>query len=274
MNALTKNFLTEIAPPGSSLYYSLLHCDEHSRKKIIALRGFYQTVQKIPSQSQDPSIVQIKFQWWREELARLKTQTAQHPITKILQDDFHHHADLETILNAFIEDTKISLYENESDLDKFYQNTAGLLEKLLYNITDQKILNNLSNLGIFIQKISHLRDLRTALSRGKIYLSGEQLLQHRVNLYELSQLKLTKNINNLFKSEADNIHHYYHQNLNHLHTLSLPTSTLILAKIHKKLLNEIEQTNFQILSHKISLTPLRKWWIAFRENLFSQKIKN
>lgn len=270
MNALTKNFLTEIAPPGSSLYYSLLHCDEHSRKKIIALRGFYQTVQKIPFQSQDPSIVQIKFQWWREELARFKIQTAQHPLTKILQDDFHHHADLETILNTFYEDTKISLYENNNDLDKFYFNTAGLLEKILYPITDQKILDNLSNLGVFIQKISHLRNIRTALSRGKVYFSGEQLLQHRVNLYELSQLKLSKNINNLFKSEAENIHHYYHRNLNYSHSPSLLASTFILAKIHKKLFDEITQSNFPVLTHQITLTPLRKWWIAFRENLFSK----
>ncbi len=262
------NVQTEIAPSGSSLYYSLLYCDPVLRQKIIALRGFYQAVREIPFKSQDPSLIQIKFQWWREELDRLKTQTAQHPVTQILQSeniytDVLQHTLLD-IVEAFSQDTKTSLYENNADLDKFYFNTAGLLEKLLYDIKDQQILDQLSSLGIFVQKVLHLRELRTALSHGKIYFSGEQLLLHRVTLYELSQLKLTDNIQALFKSEAEKTYtDYYHKkNFNNLSPLAKPT--LILANIYKKLLDEIAQTNFPLLTHKISLTPLRKWWIAWR----------
>ncbi len=253
------NVQTEFAPPGSSLYYSVLHCDEDLRKKIIALRGFYQAVQKIFYKIQDPSLVQIKFQWWHDELERLKNQSAQHPAMKILQDDFHHHAELETILHTFTEDTKISLYENENDLDKFYLNTAGLLEKILAEIQGIKTQTT-ENLGIFIQKVSDLKELRQAVLRGKIYLSGEQLLRHRVNLYELSQLKLTPPIYDLFKNHASNLHELRDKTMPCL----CSRSTSILANIHNALLNEIEHAGFPILTQSISLTPLRQWWIAWK----------
>lgn len=274
MNVQAENILTEIAPPGSSLHYSLLYCDETSRKKITALRGFYQTIRDIPFKVQNTELAQIKFQWWREELDRLKSKTAQHPITQILQADGIYtdllHNSLQDILNAFSEDIKTALYEKEVDLEKFYFNTAGSLEKLLYNITDQKILDHLANLGVFTQKVLNLRNLRALLSRGKTYFSGEQLLLHRVNLYELSQLKLTSNIYNLFKNHINNIHAYREHRASKEAPATCPPnlksykSTLILTNIHRALLNEIDRADFPILTQSISLTPLRKWWIAFR----------
>jgi phytoene synthase len=195
--------------PGSSIYYSLLYCNQKSREFIGALHAFYEAVREIAFKCQDTKVAQIKYQWWREELERCQSQTAQHPVTKILQSHpILNFDNLNIILNFFEQDKKISLYEDEISLIIFYQNTAGLLEKTinqLLGIQDEIILNYAANIGIFIQKILHIRDLRSAILRGKIYFSGENLLSHRVNLYEFSQLKLTENIRLLLQTETQKI---------------------------------------------------------------------
>jgi 15-cis-phytoene synthase len=39
---------------------------------------------------------------------------------------------------------------------------------------------------------------------------------------------------------------------------------LMMASIYRTLLREIEADNFQVLDRRVSLTPLRKFWLAWR----------
>jgi len=41
----------------------------------------------------------------------------------------------------------------------------------------------------------------------------------------------------------------------------------MMANIYRALLDEIEKAGFQVLHQRISLTPLRKLWIATRTHL-------
>jgi len=221
------------APPGSSLYYSIMHADNTLKANILLYRSIYEKLKKIKP---------VAVSWWEQELQK--------------------HPDLLPLLHAFINDLNISIYEDNLNLHQFYKNTAGLLERSLgkfYGISDDKKLDQLENLGIFNAKINHLRDLKKHLEQGKMYFSGEQLLKYHVNLYDLSQLKLTPAILQLFEDEAE-------------HSLSYFTPvkdknarpTLILANIQKTLLSEIKKADFPVFTHHIGLTPLRKWWIANR----------
>ena len=38
----------------------------------------------------------------------------------------------------------------------------------------------------------------------------------------------------------------------------------MMASIYRTLLREIERTDFQVLHQRISLTPLRKFWLAWK----------
>ena len=44
---------------------------------------------------------------------------------------------------------------------------------------------------------------------------------------------------------------------------------LVMAAIYQKLLNEIERDEFRVLHQRITLTPVRKLWIAWRTWVFS-----
>jgi 15-cis-phytoene synthase len=45
-------------------------------------------------------------------------------------------------------------------------------------------------------------------------------------------------------------------------------SGLMMAAIYRDLLREIERSNFQVLNQRISLTPLRKLWLAWKVQAF------
>jgi phytoene/squalene synthetase len=225
--------MTVLDSPGSSIYYSLIHTDAQVRENILNYRRIYRKLKNIKP---------VAAEWWQHELQKTP--------------------ELLPLLKTFLDNSQTNLYEDNLSLHNFYKNTAGLLEKSLgkfYGITDDKTLDTLENLGIFIEKVNHIRDFKKHLELGKIYFSGEALLKHRVNLYELSQLTLTPAIRLLFEDEASQTFGYYTK-LKNKHI----RPTLILSNIQKALLEEIKKSGFPVFRHHISLTPLRKWWIANR----------
>lgn len=229
------------AEPGSSLYYSLLYVDQGLRQKILALRHMGEKLSHIKP---------VAFEWWHNYLQQ-------------------HHPALLPALAAFLQDSQTSLYEEEALLQHFYQQTAGSIEKeiaLLCGVTDPAILEIAENLGIFTARAIHLRDLRKLIIAGKIYFSGEMLIKHHVNLYAFSQMSLMPDIKNLLSEETQYLKKLF---LEASTKLSKPlrkqlSPCYILAKIHYQLLLEIERANFPIFTQSIGLTPLRKWWIAWR----------
>jgi 15-cis-phytoene synthase len=45
---------------------------------------------------------------------------------------------------------------------------------------------------------------------------------------------------------------------------------LMMAKIYRELLREIERDGFAVLQHRVSLTPLRKFWLAWQVQAFGR----
>lgn len=219
--------------PGSTLYYSLLYCDP---AKHDILRHYHRIYHKLKT------LQPVAVTWWRNELQKTP--------------------ELLPLLDAFEKDLAVHIYEDDAHVETFYKNTAGAFERILghhYGVTDPVSLEHLEKLGIFIEKINHLQHLKKTLAKNKTYFSGEQLLKHRVNLYELSQGVITPDIRQLLNDHvAQTLSTFYTPNDKSLRP------TLIMANIQKALLLEIQRSDFPLFTHHISLTPLRKWWIAIR----------
>jgi phytoene synthase len=66
--------------------------------------------------------------------------------------------------------------------------------------------------------------------------------------------------------QAERAHRVYDEALALLPDVDRRTQKpgLMMANIYRTLLQEIEAANFQVLHQRISLTPLRKLWIAVR----------
>jgi phytoene/squalene synthetase len=239
--ANTFSLSQEEAPVGSSLYYSLLYTENNLRQKILDIRHVAKKLAMIQPTA---------CEWWQNFLEK------QYPL-------------LLPALAAFLKDRETSLYEEEASLHHFYQQTVGLIEKqvgICCGVKDDATLETLETIGIFIAKTRHLSELRKHIFEGKIHFSGEALIKHQVTLYHFSQLTLTSEIKHLLSEETLLLKKMF---LTSTATLSKPVKkrvrpSLILGHIYYQLLLEIERADFPILTYQIGLTPLRKWWIAWR----------
>jgi phytoene synthase len=99
-----------------------------------------------------------------------------------------------------------------------------------------------------------------------IYLPVDELQRFGVKAHEILNRGYSDRFVALMKFQAERAHACYDEALRLLPEADRRSQKpgLMMANIYRTLLREIERENFQVLHQRISLTPLRKFWIATR----------
>jgi len=258
---------------GSSFYYSFLFLTPQQRKAIHALYAFCRQVDDIVDECSDAGVAKIKLEWWRKEIERVFLGTPQHPIGRALAEVQQHTPLQKTLFLEIIQgmemDLKFQGYQTFDDLRLYCHCVAscvGLLAAEIFGYQDPRTLEYARELGLAFQLVNIIRDVGEDALRGRIYLPEEELQQFQVTSQSILKREYSENFRLLMQFQATRARHYYQNAKN-----SLPAgdrlaqaSGLIMADIYFVLLKEIEKTNFKVLSQRIALTPLRKFWIAWR----------
>lgn len=261
------------AASGSSFYYSFLFLPDDKRTAITALYAFCREVDDVVDECSDAGVAHTKLQWWREEVQRLFERKPRHPVTQALAphlDTFRLPQEyFQEIISGMEMDLEQAGYETFEQLKLYCYRAAsvvGLLSVGIFGYTDPKTLDYARDLGMAFQLTNILRDVREDATRGRIYIPAEELERFGVSLEALLQFKTTEQIRRLFEFQAQRARGYYRSALQQLPPADRPNqrSGLIMAAIYEKLLDEIEADGFRVLEQRISLTPLRKLWIAWR----------
>jgi 15-cis-phytoene synthase len=261
------------AASGSSFYYSFLFLPEDRRRAITALYAFCREVDDVVDECSDIGVARTKLQWWREEIGRLFEGKPRHPVTQALAP----HLDVRKlpaelfgeIINGMEMDLDQTAYETFEHLRLYCYRAAsavGLLSARIFGYTDLKTLDYAHDLGMAFQLTNILRDVREDAARGRVYIPLEELDRFGVDMQALLQFKTTQPIRQLLEFQAQRARGYYRSALRQLPAADRYSqrSGLIMAAIYEKLLDEIENDGYRVLEQRISLTPLRKLWIAWR----------
>ncbi len=72
-------------PDGSNLYYAVFFTRDSNKAAVIGLHALLQELYDVLLECSDPGIARIKFRWWQEELDRLGAEEARHPVSRYLQ---------------------------------------------------------------------------------------------------------------------------------------------------------------------------------------------
>ena len=93
-----------------------------------------------------------------------------------------------------------------------------------------------------------------------------ELQQFGVKAHEILQREYSERFTALMRFQAARAHGLYEEALALLPDTDRRTQKpgLMMASIYRTLLREIEHDNFQVLHQRISLTPLRKFWLAWK----------
>jgi len=117
-----------------------------------------------------------------------------------------------------------------------------------------------------LQLTNIIRDVGEDARKNRIYLPMDELRQFGVPAADILQGRETGEFRKLMAFEADRARNHYRQALQALPDPDRRSQRpgLIMAAIYRALLEEIERDGFRVLTRKTALTPLRKFWIAWK----------
>jgi len=261
------------AASGSSFYYSFLFLPAERRRAITALYAFCREVDDVVDETTDAQVAAAKLAWWRLELAHLFAGNPQHPVTQALAVFKDRYSLGQDRLNEIIDGMEMDLtqtrYLDWPGLERYCYRVAGavgLLAAGIFGYRDARTLDYARELGTAFQLTNIIRDVGEDARKNRIYLPMADLKEFGVPAADVLQARETPEFGRLMAFEAARARAHYDQAMQALPDADRRAQRpgLIMAAIYRTLLDEIERDGFPVLTRRTSLTPLRKFWIAWR----------
>jgi phytoene synthase len=261
------------AGSGSSFYYSFLFLPPPRRRAITALYAFCREVDDVVDETSDAQIAATKLAWWRQEVASLHAGDPHHPVTKALAPHVEAFGITSERLNEIIDGMEMDLtqtrYLDWPNLERYCYHVAsvvGLLAASIFGYRDARTLEYAKNLGLAFQLTNIIRDVGEDARKNRIYLPISDLQQFGVPAADILQSRESLAFQKLMAFEAARAREHYEKAMDALPAEDRKPQRpgLIMAAIYRTLLEEIERDGFKVLNQRTSLTPLRKFWIAWK----------
>lgn len=258
---------------GSSFYYSFLFLPAERRRAITALYAFCREVDDTVDECTDVTVARNKLMWWRKEITAMLNGTPSHPVTQALQPHMAAYALDGKYLLAVIDGMEMDLdqtrYLDYAGLKKYCWHVAsavGILSARIFGVTRDETLQYAEQLGLAFQLTNIIRDVGEDARKGRIYLPVNELQQFNVTAADILNARHSENFEKLMRFQAERAQATYDQAFALLPSADRRAQRpgLMMAAIYRALLQEIENDGFHVLTQKISLTPIRKLWLAWK----------
>jgi len=265
----------KVAASGSNFYYSFLFLPSEQRIAITAVYAFCREVDDIVDESENKIIAQQKLIWWSTEIERVFAGKPEHPVgialASLLPKFKLQKLWFDEILQGMAMDLQYQGYQTFEDLKLYCHCVAsavGMLASAIFGYKNPTTLEYAKKLGISFQIINIIRDVGEDARRGRIYLPEEELATFGVSAKEILELKLSNpdKFKALLEKFATLAKNYYTAAMESLapEDRAAQRSGIVMATIYFSILTEIEHSKFDVLNQKISITPLRKLWLAWK----------
>ena len=258
---------------GSSFYYSFLFLPPERRRAITALYAFCREVDDTVDECTDESIARIKLAWWRTEVSSMYSGKPTHPVMLALQPHLAVYDLKEQHLQAIIDGMEMDLnqtrYLDYPAMQRYCWHVAsvvGILSASIFGVTNPKTLEYAEKLGLAFQLTNIIRDVGEDARKGRIYLPVNELQQFNVTAADLLNARHSDKFENLMRFQVARAKKVYDEAFALLpkEDRRAQRPGLMMAAIYRTVLDEIERDNFHVLTQRISLTPLRKLWLAWK----------
>jgi 15-cis-phytoene synthase len=261
------------AASGSSFYYAFLFLPKPRRVAITAFYAFCREVDDVVDEVSDPGVAHTKLAWWQAEVAKSFRGEASHPVMKALMPCVADFGIEERQLHAVIEGCRMDLeqtrYLDFAALERYCHLVAGVVGEVsarIFGQSDPRTTNYAHTLGLAFQLTNIIRDVGEDALRGRVSLPLSELQRFDVKAHEILNRKYSDRFLALMKFQAERAQGLYDQALALLPATDRRSQKpgLMMASIYRTLLREIERDGFQVLHQRVSLTPLRKFWLAWK----------
>ncbi len=196
-----------------------------------------------------------------------------HPVMRALQPHMATYALQGSHLQAIIDGMEMDLtqtrYLDFPGLQKYCWHVAGvvgILSASIFGARNPLTLQYAEKLGLAFQLTNIIRDVGEDARKGRIYLPVNELQQFHVTAADVLNARYSDDFAKLMQFQSDRARSLYQEAFSLLapEDRRSQRAGLIMAAIYQTLLDEIEAERFQVLSQRVSLTPLRKLWLAWK----------
>ena len=261
------------AASGSSFYYAFLFLPPHRRAAITAFYAFCREVDDVVDEVLDPSVAAQKLHWWQMEVQSSFAGNAQHPVMKALiplTADFGITAQhLQDVIAGCQMDLNQTRYLDFAGLQRYCHLVAGVVGEVaarIFGQSQEETTHYAHQLGLAFQLTNIVRDVGEDALRGRIYLPVNELQQFNVSAKDILERRDSPAFQALMSFQYERAQGLYEQALAALPQADWRSQKpgLMMASIYRTLLVEIQAAGFPVLRQRVALTPLRKFWLAWK----------
>jgi len=261
------------ASSGSSFYYAFLFLPKPRRLCITAFYAFCREVDDVVDEVSEPGVAAAKLAWWRQSVLDAFEGQIHHPVLKALMpwcEEFQiqsHH--LLSIIEGCEMDLTQTRYLDRASLERYCHLVAGVVGEVSALIFGQQSAQTQAyahQLGQAFQLTNIIRDVGEDAMRGRIYLPISELQQFDVKAHEILNRIASERFKALMAHQASKAKALYAKAFELLPDVDKRAQKpgLMMASIYRTLLDEIERAEFPVLNQRVSLTPIRKLWLAWK----------
>ena len=269
------------AASGSSFYYAFLFLPKERRAAITAFYAFCREIDDVVDEVTDPSVARTKLAWWQSEASKAFAGQPSHPVMKALMPltaayriEARH---LQAVIEGCLMDLEQNRYLDFPGLQRYCHLVAGVVGEVaarIFGQTDEATTAYAHKLGLAFQLTNIIRDVGEDALRGRIYLPVNELQQFDVKAHEILKRQYSERFTALMQFQTQRALALYDEALSLLPPADRRAQKpgLMMASIYRTLLREIAHDNYQVLHQRVSLTPLRKFWLAWKTQAFGKVV--
>ena len=269
----------------TSFYYSFLVLPPRKRNAIIAVWDFCRAVDDavdevvpesewargLSDEARTTATTQVAN--WRAELAATYDGTPSTPQGLGLQPYVREfnlpRASFEDLIDGVEMDLRQARYDTFAAVVEYCRRVAsavGLICLEIFGYRNQSAKAYAENLGLALQLTNIIRDVRTDLVRGRIYLPTEDLVRFGVSEDDLRSGQLTPRVVALLRFECERAHRYYRRAAEQLPSEDARSlvAAEIMGGIYFEILRRIERNGYDVFSSRIRVPRPQRAVIALR----------
>lgn len=254
-----------------NFYYSFLALPAPKRRAMCALYAFMRECDDL-SDGDRASAEGLRR--WRDHLdAALQGSVPPHPVWPAFLDTVSRYRIPAECLYGMIEGVSCDLeprsFETFEQLYRYcylVASVVGIATIHVFGFSDPRAPLLAERCGIAFQLTNILRDVREDALNGRVYLPREDMARFFVSPEMLAASSMSPELRNLLAFEAARARGYYEE-AQPLIGMVEPDSRhalWALIEIYRRLLERIEQRDYQVLSGRVRLSAIEKTGIALR----------